>query len=268
MGRPHRGVAHFFFATGALLLALVGFGPARPASASPSRAAATGSTAYQYKTQWGSLLPGQLREPYDVAVDSKGNVYVADASNNRVQKFNATGASLLQFGTLGSADGQMWSPTGIAIDGNDNVYITDANNDRVEEFDASGQFVRKWGSYGTGDGQFDGPIGIAVDAQGFVYVVDSYNNRIEKSSPRLAAFWRSGEWPEPESANSIRRRASRSMVPETSSSSIRETTGSKRLTRLAATQVPGAPTVAATVNFLSRGVSLSTGTGTCSSPTV
>jgi tripartite motif-containing protein 71 len=50
---------------------------------------------------------------------------VTDTSNNRVQKFDAAGNYLSQWGTQGSGNGQLWIPEGIAIDQSDRIYIGD-----------------------------------------------------------------------------------------------------------------------------------------------
>jgi DNA-binding beta-propeller fold protein YncE len=123
---------------------------------------------------------GQLSIAFGVAVDSIGNVYVADTSNHRMQKFSAGGAFLLQWGSSGSGNGQFASPIRVAVDGSNNVYVVDASNNRIQKFDSNGLFLTKWGSYGAGNGQFNGPVGVAVDSSGNVYVVDSFNYRIQK----------------------------------------------------------------------------------------
>ncbi len=131
---------------------------------------------YQYVTQWGSYGsgPGQFNEPLGVAVDSSGNVYVADwGSNNRVQKFTSNGGFILSWGGTGSGNGQFNNPGQIAVDSSGNVYVADAANNRVQKFTSNGAFVSSLGG-------FFNPIGIAVDSSGNVYVLDSYNDRVVK----------------------------------------------------------------------------------------
>src|SRR3712207_1496373 len=79
-----------------------------------------------------------------VAVDSAGNVYVADPGNHRVQKFTSSGSFVSSFGGLGSGNGQLSGPFGVAVDAADNVYVADTGNNRVQVFNTSGAFVRKW----------------------------------------------------------------------------------------------------------------------------
>jgi len=137
----------------------------------------------QYLFQWGSSGSGagQFADPYGVALDAAGNVYVVDSSNNRIQKFDGNGTYLAQWGSTGSGDGQFSRPLGVAVDAAGNVYVTDASNNRVQKFDRDGAYLTQWGSYGSGNGQFTDPIGVAVDADGNVYVSDAgNNNRIQK----------------------------------------------------------------------------------------
>jgi len=135
--------------------------------------------------QWNFLLPN------NVALDSSGNVYVAESYNNRIQKFTSGGQFVTKLGSLGSGDGQLNFPVGIALDSGGNVYVADTDNHRVQKFTSNGQFVTKWGSKGSGDGQFNAPHGIAVDSSGNVYVNDLNNYRIQKftSSGQFITKW-------------------------------------------------------------------------------
>jgi DNA-binding beta-propeller fold protein YncE len=102
-----------------------------------------------------------------------------------VQKFDSTGAYLLQWGASGSGDGQFSTPRGIAVDAAGDVYVVDSGNSRVQKFSGAGTFLGKWGGLGTAEGLFQTPRGIAVDSGGNVYVVEgdsgiSTNNRVQK----------------------------------------------------------------------------------------
>ena len=105
---------------------------------------------------------GQFNYPVGIAIDSMGNIYVADTGNNRIQKFDKNGVYQSQFGSFGSGDGQLNYPTGIAFDAAGDIYIADEGNDRVQKFNSEGVYQSQFGSYGQGDGQFFGPFAIAI----------------------------------------------------------------------------------------------------------
>jgi PKD repeat protein len=145
-------------------------------------ASVTHAETYSFVTKWGSngTGDGQFNYAKGVAVDSLGNVYVADSMNNRIQKFDNNGEFITKWGSFGDGDGQFDSPAYVAVDSLDNVYVTDLKNNRIQKFDNDGGFITKWGYFGDGNGQFNSPVGVAVDSSGNVYVVDSWNNRIQK----------------------------------------------------------------------------------------
>ncbi len=121
-----------------------------------------------------------LSFPFDVTVDDAGYIYVVDAGNDRIVKFDASGNFISKFGTSGAGDGQFSDPRGIATDKSGNIYVADTANDRIQKFDSSGKFILKFGSRGAGDGQFAGPYGIVLDNSGNIYVADVANARIDK----------------------------------------------------------------------------------------
>lgn len=135
---------------------------------------------------WGSrgATPGQLSRPSGLAIDAKGDVYVADAGNNRIQQLAASTDPLNQWGARGVGRGQVNSPGGLALDPQGNVYLADTGNNRVYVLSPNLKLLAVWGSKGTADGQFDHPTGIAIDHQGNVYVADTNNNRVEAFSLR------------------------------------------------------------------------------------
>ncbi|TAK33736.1 MAG: hypothetical protein EPO21_11990 [Chloroflexota bacterium] len=143
---------------------------------------AEGAGGYVLLTTWGSSGSGQgqINRPYGIAVDVAGNVYIADTSNNRVQKFSSTGAFLAAWGSPGSGEGQLNRPYGIAVDAAGNVYVADSGNNRIQKFSSAGTFLSTWGSYGSGVGQLSWPAEVALDAAGNVYVAEMYNHRVQK----------------------------------------------------------------------------------------
>ncbi|HEY7871545.1 MAG TPA: 6-bladed beta-propeller [Rudaea sp.] len=124
---------------------------------------------------------GQFNGPEQVAV--VGNyLYIADFSNNRVQRFDkTTGAYVSQFGSFGSGAGQFSTPSGLVYNPiNGNLYVSDLGNDRVQIFSTSGTYLSQFGSPGAGNGQLNNPYVLAVDGRGNIYAADSNNNRIVK----------------------------------------------------------------------------------------
>ncbi len=128
---------------------------------------------------WGGLgdTAGQFNEPFDVAVDQKGFVYVTDVRNRCVQKFSADGDFLLAFGQK-----QLEKPGGIGIGPDDTVWVTDYDLDRIFHFDSKGRLIAAWGEAGDQPGAFESPVDVAVNSEGVVYVVDQYHHRIQRFS--------------------------------------------------------------------------------------
>jgi tripartite motif-containing protein 71 len=131
--------------------------------------------------------------PANLALDSKGDLYVLDGGNERVQVYDPSGKFISMWGSQGSGDGQFnllvhedftYTVGGILLDKTDHVYVGDGLNARIQVFDSRGNFLMKWGSYGLKDGQFLRVLDLAMDAQGYIYVVDDHRNDIQKFDPQ------------------------------------------------------------------------------------
>ena len=147
------------------------------------------------------LGDGQFNEPWGVAVDESGDIYVADTWNGRIQVFNAGGDFLRKWGHFNTTDGElgdpyaMFGPRGLAIDAAGNVLIADTGNKRILRFTPTGDVVSQVGGGGVILGRFEEPTSVSVDrASGAVYVADNWNRRIQKLDAELAP---SAEWPVP-----------------------------------------------------------------------
>jgi len=134
---------------------------------------------------------GQLNHPKGIALDSDGNVYVADANNHRVEVFTREGKFLRQWGGQGNLSGQFQEPWSVAVDPDAGaVYVADTWNHRIQKFDLEGQFVTSWGSFGDTGGQaagsghsLYGPRDVALDGDGNLWVADTGNKRVLKFDP-------------------------------------------------------------------------------------
>jgi DNA-binding beta-propeller fold protein YncE len=115
--------------------------------------------------------PG-LYLPWDVACDSKGDVYVADCGHCCVKVFSSKGQFLRAIGGEGNQRGQFKHISSICIDSNDYLYALDKERACVSVFNPRGDLKMQFGTIGAADGQFLKPLGIAVDRNGRIYVTD------------------------------------------------------------------------------------------------
>ena len=148
----------------------------------------------------GTGSAARFNAPSGVAVDSAGNVYVADTLNHTLRKVTSQGVvSTLagSAGTGGSADGigsaaRFQGPQGLTIDANDILYVADTNNHTIRKaVPATGAVTTVAGlagNSGSTDGlgslaRFNFPSGVAVDSAGKLYVADSDNDTIRAILP-------------------------------------------------------------------------------------
>jgi len=145
-------------------------------------------------------INAKLDNPKSVAVDDSGNVYIADAVNNRIREVEFSSGKIYTVagnGTGGfNGDGnasttELNGPASLAIDKKHNIYIADESNNRIRKLDiSSNNLITVAGDTGSGVSIGDGgqataahlyyPTGIALDTAGNLYIADNYNNRIRK----------------------------------------------------------------------------------------
>jgi uncharacterized protein (TIGR03663 family) len=136
--------------------------------------------------------PGKFNDPWGIAIDKDGSIFVADTFNHRIQKFDANGNFMFTWGTPGvsTAPGSgrttiFFGPRAIVIDVQGRLFVSDTGNKRIQVFDSDGNYLDQFGSPGSGNGQFSEPVGIAIDASGNIYVADTWNQRIQVFDSRF-----------------------------------------------------------------------------------
>ena len=144
----------------------------------------------------GTGSAARFLNPFGVAVDASGNVYVTDQGNHTLRKVTPSGVVTTLAGlagSTGSSDGtgsaaRFNSPSGVAVDASGNVYIADQNNHTIRKVTSGGvvsTLAGLAGSSGSGNGtgsaaRFSSPRGVTVDSSGNVFVADTANNILRK----------------------------------------------------------------------------------------
>lgn len=142
----------------------------------------------------GQATAAELFQPSDIAVDTKGNVYLLDASNLRIRKINTLGiiSTIAGGGTANSGqatNAYLANPYGLAIDNQGNVYFAEADSNRIRKINTSGilSTIAGNGVAGfSGDGgqataaEINFPEGVAIDILGNIYISDNGNSCVRK----------------------------------------------------------------------------------------
>lgn len=126
-------------------------------------------------TQRYEQAAGELVFPNGLAVDKKGNIWVADSNNSRLQVFNKKG-ELVNFYLVGGL------PRGLAIDGytrEERIIAVDVFGHNVNVYDSKGQRLATFGERGVAEGQFNYPNGLALGYPRRIYVTDRENGRVQ-----------------------------------------------------------------------------------------
>ncbi len=159
-----------------------------------------------YSGDGGPALHAQLSTPQGMAVDSRGNLYIADKNNNVVRKISPSGIistfagiSIGGNGVAGysgdggmATDAELNSPYYVAVDSEDNVYISDSRNSRIRKVNTEGIITTYagdgsqgfWGDKGPATAaELSNPGGLAFDREGNLYIAELFNLRIRKVTP-------------------------------------------------------------------------------------
>ena len=160
-----------------------------------------GDGAARFRGDGGLATDASIRKSYDVAVDSAGNLFIADTHNHAIRKVEATTGIINTVVGQGdkagfegdgglATDAKLNSPTGVYVDATGNIYAVDTKNDVVRRVDATTNIINTVAGNGTadfsGDGglatlaQLDYPEAVWVDSSGNMFIVDTNNCRVRR----------------------------------------------------------------------------------------
>ena len=119
---------------------------------------------------------GEFNKPYDVKLDTAGNIYIADCYNSRVQVLDNSGHFIRTLGDEGER--KLRRPSGLHI-ADKYVYISDLGGNCVLVYETSGHFVTSFGRRGENEGEFIYPFCITSCVDGLIHVCDHFNSRVQ-----------------------------------------------------------------------------------------
>jgi hypothetical protein len=156
-----------------------------------------------YSGDGGAATSAQLNNPSGLAVDSSGNLYIADAGNARIRKVDASSGDISTVAGDGvpgySGDGgvatsaELNDPAGVAFDAKGDLYIAEEGNARIRWVRASDKAIYTiagdgttgfYGDLGPATGaELNNPVSVALNSGGYLFIADRGNNRIRQVAP-------------------------------------------------------------------------------------
>lgn len=168
-------------------------------SVGPTGNFTTAPPGWTYLSRFGSTGtgPGQFKGTISgVAADAVGNVYVADTSNHRVQKFSPSGEFLMQFGNKGSGPGELNTPRSISVGPEGHIWVGGEAIGEINEYSPTGNFIQKIGPNEI-PGLPSRPQSLTVGGNGRIYVVERGVEAIGEysSTPNAEGKYFLKRWP-------------------------------------------------------------------------
>jgi len=158
--------------------------------------------AYRLVKVWPEMPQGwHFYQPWGIAVDQPGNVYVGDSGNYRVKKFDAEGRFITQWGSPGQGDGQFTTICSVKVDGSGIVYVFDTEygkweHNRIQRFSSYGQFIGLLERKTPDADKIKLPIDLAIDDKGNILVLAvDYRPEINRTyAVRIEKYSRAGDF--------------------------------------------------------------------------
>ena len=157
----------------------------------------TGMFAGGFSGDEGPGIKAQLSFPEDVAVDSKGNLFIADEQNHRIRRMDAKTGIITTVAGSGaegfSGDGGpatsagLAAPNGVTVDRDGNILIADSLNNRIRKVDVNTKIITTLAGDGSAT-MLDFPTGVATDSAGNVLIADYNNHRILRIDAKTGAI--------------------------------------------------------------------------------
>jgi len=196
-----------FDAQGNLYFAETGNHVVRKVTPSGTITTVAGNGVQGFSGDNGPATAAELDSPAGLALDSAGNIFIADSHNHRVREVTVANGVIVTIAGTGAAgfsgDGgpataaRLDLPTALALDASGNLYVADSNNHRVRRIAAATGVITTVAGNGvegySGDGgaataaYLDSPNGLVLDAAGNLYIADTHNGRVRMVSSHCRA---------------------------------------------------------------------------------
>ncbi|OGF49182.1 MAG: hypothetical protein A2231_01130, partial [Candidatus Firestonebacteria bacterium RIFOXYA2_FULL_40_8] len=124
-------------------------------------------------------IKGNFFKAQALGIGREKEVYVCDAGNNAVIKYDKDGLVQEEWGTA-TASSRLSLPSGVAIDSKNNVFVSDTGNNCIRKFDGNGNLIKTFGKRGYGNSEFLNPYHIVIDKEDNLYVADIGNICVKK----------------------------------------------------------------------------------------